>query len=217
MATYQPLTQAQIELLEQRGCRAEDWSTVFTSAPESLNYIRGVRFSGTVKFGRFEEVFTLPGGVKKHSGLRECTLHNVTVGDNSLIENVTNYVANYMIGEHTYIENVDLLLCDGPCSFGNGVEVSVLSETGGREVKIYDRLSAQIAYVLAMYRHRPALIARLNGMIEEYAKSQTEKKPSCVLPAKVIPKSSPTPLKAGPILYRTQTVESLLVVSLTAL
>ena len=173
MATYQPLSQAQIELLEQRGCRAEDWSTVFTSAPESLNYIRGVRFSGTVKFGRFEEVFTLPGGVKKHSGLRECTLHNVTVGDNSLIENVTNYVANYVIGEHTYIENVDLLLCDGPCSFGNGVEVSVLSETGGREVKIYDRLSAQIAYVLAMYRHRPALIARMNGMIEEYAKSQT--------------------------------------------
>ena len=110
-----------------------------------------------------------PGGVRKHSGLRNATLHNVTVGDNSLIENVTNYVANYTIGSHTYIENVDLLVCEGPCCFGNGVEVSVLSETGGREVKIYDRLSAQIAYVLAMYRHRPALIERLNALIEAYA------------------------------------------------
>ena len=68
-----------------------------------------------------------------------------------------------------YIENVDLIVTDGPCSFGNGVEVSVLNETGGREVKIFDRLSAQIAYVLAMYRHRPDLIARMNADIDAYA------------------------------------------------
>ena len=172
--SYKPLTPEQIELLVQRGCRAEDWSTVFTADAESLKYVRSVRFSGTVKFGKFQEVFILPGGVKKHSGLRECTLHNVTVGDNSLVENVSNYVANYDIGSHTYIENVDLIVCEGPSRFGNGVEVSVLSETGGREVKIYDRLSAQIAYVLAMYRHRPLLIDRINGMIEEYALKQSK-------------------------------------------
>ena len=159
-------------MLTSYGCRAEDWSKVFTSDPESLDFVRRVRFSGEVRFGRFSEVFTLPGGVKKHSGLWDCTLHNVTVGDDSLIENVTNYVANYDIGSHTYIENVDIILNDGPCSFGNGVEVSVLNETGGREVKIYDRMSAQIAYVLAMYRHRPALISRLNAMIDDYAHSQ---------------------------------------------
>ena len=77
----------------------------------------------------------------------------------------------YELGDS--VENVDLIVCEGPSRFGNGVEVSVLSETGGREVKIYDRLSAQIAYVLAMYRHRPALIDRINGMIEEYALKQS--------------------------------------------
>ena len=174
--SYKPLTPEQIDLLVQNGCRAEDWSNVYTAHPESLKYIRNVRFSGTVRFGRFQEVFVLPGGVRKHSGLRNATLHNVTVGDDSLIENVTNYVANYDIGVHSYIENVDLMLCDGPCSFGNGVEVSVLNETGGREVKIYDRLSAQIAYVLAMYRHRPALISRLNALIDDYARSQTRER-----------------------------------------
>ncbi len=176
MSEYKKLTQEQIDLLVSRGCRAEDWGTVYCTDPQSLNYVRGVRFSGTVKFGTFTEVFTLPGGIRKHSGLRECTLHNVTVGDDSLIENVTNYVANYDIGSHTYIENVDLLLNDGPSAFGNGVEVSVLSETGGREVKIYDRLSAQIAYVLAMYRHRPALIRKINEMIEDYAASQVSER-----------------------------------------
>ena len=174
--SFSKLSQDQIELLQQRGCRAEDWGTVYCSDPDSLKYIRGVRFSGTVCFGKFSEVFILPGGVKKHSGLRDCTLHNVTVGDESLVENVTNYIANYDIGTHTYIENVDLIVNEGPSAFGNGVEVSVLNETGGREVKIYDRLSAQIAYVLAMYRHRPALIGRLNSMIDEYAAAQTSER-----------------------------------------
>jgi len=170
--SYKQLSKEQIDLLVSRDCRAEDWSSVYCTDPDALNYIRGVRFSGEVRFGKFSEVFVLPGGVKKHSGLRNCTLHNVTVGDDSLIENVSNYIANYDIGSHTYIENVDLMVCEGPCAFGNGVEVSVLNETGGREVKIYDRLSAQIAYVLAMYRHRPGLISRISAMIDAYAEAQ---------------------------------------------
>ena len=78
----------------------------------------------------------LPGGIRKHSGLRHVTLHNVTVGDNCCIENIQNYIANYEIGHDTFIENVDIILVDGVSKFGNGVEVSVLNETGGREVLI---------------------------------------------------------------------------------
>ena len=173
---YRPLTRAEIDQLISFGCRAEDWGTVETSDPESLKYIRNVRFSGTVRFGKFEAQFTLPGGLHKHAGIRNATLHNVTIGDNSLVENVTDYIANYDIGHDTYIENVDLIFVDGNCSFGNGVEVSVLNETGGREVKIYDRMSAQIAYVLAMYRHRPGLIARMNGQIEAYAREHSSER-----------------------------------------
>ena len=175
---YRPLTQEQIDLLVSMGCRAEDWSTVETSAPESLKYIRNVRFSGTVRFGRFDAQFTLPGGLHKHAGIRNATLHNVTVGDNSLVENVTDYIANYDIGHDTYIENVDLIFTEGVCSFGNGVEVSVLNETGGREVKIFDRMSAQIAYVLAMYRHRPGVISRLNDEIVAYAREHSSERGS---------------------------------------
>jgi len=175
---YRPLTQEQIDLLVSLGCRAEDWSTVETSAPESLKYIRNVRFSGTVRFGRFDAQFTLPGGLHKHAGIRNATLHNVTVGDNSLVENVTDYIANYDIGHDTYIENVDLIFTEGVCSFGNGVEVSVLNETGGREVKIFDRMSAQIAYVLAMYRHRPGVISRLNDEIVAYARKHSSERGS---------------------------------------
>ena len=168
---YRPLTRAEVDQLISFGCRAEDWGTVETSDPESLKYIRNVRFSGTVRFGKFEAQFTLPGGLHKHAGIRNATLHNVTIGDNSLVENVTDYIANYDIGHDTYIENVDLIFVDGNCSFGNGVEVSVLNE-----VKIFDRLSAQIAYVLAMYRHRPGLIAQMNAQIEADAREHSSER-----------------------------------------
>ena len=95
------------------------------------------------------------------------------MGDNCCIERVNNYIANYRIGHDTFIENVDIIICDGESSFGNGVEVSVLNETGGREVTIYDRLSAQQAYVMALYRHRPELIGRMRGLIGDYVASVT--------------------------------------------
>lgn len=166
------LTEKEIAFLENKGCSSVNWSGVLIEDAESLNNICNVNFSGEVRIGRLEGAFELPGGLKKHSGIRNATLHNVTVGDNCLIENISNYIANYDIGAGTYIENVDLMFVDGPSTFGNGVEVSVLSETGGREVKIYDRLSAQIAYVVSMYRHVDGLSARLNSLIDAYSEAQ---------------------------------------------
>ena len=169
------LTQEEISALKASGCTADDWNEVFTSS-EKVNpeYISKIRFSGTVRFGSFEREFTLPGGIRKHSGMRDAALHNVAVGDDCLIENVSNYIANYNIGSGSYIENVDLIYTDGPCSFGNGVSVSVLNETGGREVKIHERLSAHMAYILAMYRHYPELISRLNALCDDYVRSKTD-------------------------------------------
>ena len=168
---YRKLTEKEIAQLIAAGCEAEDWGEVYVDNP-ALEYVKHVRFSGSVRFGRFERVFELPGGLKKHSGLFNATLHNVTVGDDCLVENISNYIANYTIGHDSMLENVDLVVTEGPSTFGNGVEVSVLNETGGREVKIYDHLSAQVAYVMAMYRHRPEVIKALYKMVDDYAESQ---------------------------------------------
>lgn len=97
------------------------------------------------------------------------TLHNVSVGDNCCIENIQNYIANYEIGSDTFIENVDIILVDGLSTFGNGVEVAVLNETGGREVLMNDKLSAHQAYILALYRHRPELINRMKSIADYYS------------------------------------------------
>ncbi len=161
------LLEEEITRLQAQGCSAVDWSRVEISDASSLKYIRGVRFSGDIRLGRFERSFEMPGGIHKHTGLYNATLHNVTIGDNCCIENIKNYIANYDIANDCFIENVDIVLCDGLSSFGNGVEVAVLNETGGREVTIHDGMTAHEAYLEAFYRHRPELIAALKRFAAE--------------------------------------------------
>ena len=169
MNNYRKLNKDEIRLLQEHSCTADDWTNIEVAQNFKTDYVSHTRFSGKVKLGVFEHEFTLAGGMKKHSGLYHTTLHNVTVGNNCCIENVKNYIANYEIGDYAFIENVDIILVDGKSRFGNGVEVVVLNETGGREVMMHDRLSAHQAYIMALYRHRPALIEKMKAIVEKYA------------------------------------------------
>ncbi len=172
MKQYRSLTPEEIARLQAQHCMASDWNSVKVAEGFRPDHIHYIRFSGNVRLGVFDEDFKLAGGIVKHSGMYYATLYNVVVGDNCYIENVKNYIANYEIGDSTFIENVDIILVDGRSRFGNGVEVSVLNETGGREVYIHDRLSAHQAYIMALYRHRPKLIERMKRIVEDYAESR---------------------------------------------
>ena len=168
---YRGLTAQETEQLKAQGCSAEDWDRVLVADGFNPKYVRLSRFSGDIRLGVFEVGFDLPGGIHKHSGLYNTTLHNVQVGNNTCIEDVGNYIANYHIGNNSFIGNIDSIIVDGVTSFGNGVEAAVLNETGGREVPFYDRLSAQQAYILALYRYRPALVDKIKALIGEYVES----------------------------------------------
>lgn len=168
MHNHRNLTQTEIETLLLNGSVCNDWGQVLVKDGFNPQYIKNTKFSGTIKLGTFEKEFTLPGGLKKHSGIFNAVLHNCTVGDNVLIENIQNYIANYLIGDNCFIQNVDVILVDGKTSFGNGVKVNVLNETGGREVHINDKLSAHFAYIYSLYRHRPKLIERMKAISDNY-------------------------------------------------
>lgn len=165
---YKTLTFEDIAVLESQECIAEDWNRIEIHPDTDLKKINKISFSGFVKIGLLEGEFCLPGGMKTKSGLRNASLHNCIIGNGVLIENVHNYVANYTIGDNAYIQNIHYLYVDRESSFGNGTEVAVLNETGGREVIIYDNLSAHFAYIYSFYRHRPDLIKNMKKMIEDY-------------------------------------------------
>ena len=165
------LTAEQIAVLEAQSCRCENWSEVTVAEDFNPKYVRNVNFSGQVRLGSFNKIFTLAGGIRKHSGIYHATLHNVIVGDDCMVEHIRNYIANYIIGDGSYIENVTDLITYGETSFGNGTKVSVLNETGGREVAIHEHLSSHEAYITALYRHDQKLIDSINELVSEYVES----------------------------------------------
>ncbi|MCQ2130460.1 MAG: DUF4954 family protein [Bacteroidales bacterium] len=135
------------------------------------SFVRGCQLSGRIRIGANQGIFDLPGGMKKHAGLFCAKLHNVEIGDDCLVSEVHNYIANYRIGNNAFIENVGKIVTEYDSTFGNGVRVSVLNETGGREVTIYDRLSSHQAYMSALYRHRPDFVRKLDRIALDYAES----------------------------------------------
>ncbi len=156
-------------MLSSRGCTACDWNHVKVADGFNPMRLSNVEFSGDVELGAMIGEFVRPGGVVRLSQIKNVTLHNVTIGDNVYINSVANYIANYNIAEGVYIENVDSLVSTLDSSFGVGTEVCVLNETGGREVPIYPRLSAQTAYLIAMYRHDGDMVSALSEMIRHEA------------------------------------------------
>jgi len=174
MATeFRKLSDEAISKLTERGCSCSDWSKVEAAEGFEPDSVRNTRFSGEVRLGRFSGQISLFGGLTRAAGISNAVIHNCRIGNNVYINQVKNCIANYVIEDGAVIENIDLLGVDGESSFGNGTDVSVVNEAGGREVLIYDDLSAHTAYVMAFYRHRPKVIENLRAMITAYVKSAT--------------------------------------------
>ena len=169
---YRQLTSAEIAQLEAQGCSAENWAEVEVAQDFDPRYVRNTRFSGHNRLGVFRREIEMPGGLKVHSGIYNATLHNCEVGDDAHLYNIHNYIANYRIGRETCIENVNAILVDGKTTFGNGVRVPVMNEGGGREIPIFNELSASLAYILTLYRHRPKMIREVERLIDAYAETQ---------------------------------------------
>lgn len=171
ISQYRQLSIAEIESLKQHGCTATNWDQVSVSQLFVPENVRHVQFSGSVRIGDNSGTVEFTGGIVRNCGIYNASIHNCTIGDHVYIHHICNYIANYDIQDHVILENIELCLIEGETSFGNGIKVSTLDETGGRGVMIYDKLSAHLAYFLAWYKHRHCLIAELETKITQYAES----------------------------------------------
>lgn len=168
---FRLLSTREIELLRMQGCFAEDWGRIEVADGFDPACVRNSHFSGSVRLGRFAGRVRLPGGFEKPSGVYNAVVSNCTIGDDTRISNIGVHIANYDIAERVCIENIATMQTNPGATFGNGVEISVLNEAGGREILLFDRLSAQFAYLMCLHRYRPKLIDRLRGIAREYVDS----------------------------------------------
>lgn len=166
--SYRKLTSEEISQLQKQQCTCDNWDNIEVTQSFAPQYVKHVHFTGKIRMGAFESTFILDGGIPRHSGIYHSSIHNCSIGNNVYISRIHRYIANYQIGDDCYIEDTECITTTGKSSFGNGIRVSVLNETGGRSIAICNKLSSQLAYIMTLYRHRTDTIKRIDQIIQDY-------------------------------------------------
>ncbi len=171
---HRKLTDKEIDQLKQQNCSAENWEDLLVKDPFETANVIGVHFSGPVKLGHLQSFGNSAIKDKRpgiyHSGIGFCE-----VGDEVRIAHVRQ-LEYYQIADRTVIENCNYLATTEETTFGNGTGIDILNEGGGRELPIFDRLSAHLAYIIVHYRHDARLIEKLKKIINDYVEKKRTRK-----------------------------------------
>jgi len=168
---YRKLTRNEIQSMTGNNCSCDDWGKIMVMEGFNPLQCKNVSFSGDIKLGVFDKPFVEESGVSIPAGILNARIHNCTIGSNVVINNTGEYIANYNIEDEVIIKNCGKICTEGISKFGNGTSIAVLNEAGGRMVKIWDRLSAHEAYIIALYRHRSKAVKILGKMTDDYSDS----------------------------------------------
>ncbi|MDR3328374.1 MAG: DUF4954 family protein [Prevotellaceae bacterium] len=171
---YRKLHDFEIERLIGQGCTADSWDNLQVDEEFSTDFVVNVRFTGKSFLGKFSKIFKFDNGIEQHSGIYNAHLHNCTIENDVYISHVHNYLANYTVGQDSYIANVGTVSADKGSAFGNGVMVAAVNENGGRKIPIFDNLSSQMAHLLVFYRQKKSVISHIFSLIENYSKKIAE-------------------------------------------
>lgn len=167
MDEYRLLTNEEISILEDNGCMAEDWTSINVAADFKPTYIKNVNFYGDVFLGVFEKNIEVSNGFIRHSGIRNATLRNVSIGDNCLIENIGNYINNYAIGEECCICNVCTMETTAEATYGEGNTISVLNEAGNGNVILFSGLTSNLAALMIRNAADKEFTAAIRGIVRD--------------------------------------------------
>ena len=170
---YRPLNSEETGSLVKNGCQCNNWDDVKVKPGFNPKFYSNVIFSGKNLLGRINKTPSADQVPGFAYGIVNTLIHNCTIKDNVSIMNTGEFIADYIIEEDVVIRNCGKIHIEGKTSFGNGTSVAVLNETGKRSIMIWDRLSAQQAYILTIYRHRTASLKALHRLIDKYTDSVT--------------------------------------------
>lgn len=168
-----PLNEEEIEALIQNGCYAPDWSNVLV-AKDGFDVFRihDTCFFGTCILGRCSETREAACGASFPCGIYNSMLVNCEVGNNMLIYNAAT-ISNYIIEDDAVIYNVGELVASKSCVFGNGLELSLAIETGGRETLAYAEITIPVAQEVATSRSNKEFLKAYAAFVESYVKQAT--------------------------------------------
>ncbi|MFP6613756.1 MAG: DUF4954 family protein [Pirellulales bacterium] len=166
------LSAEEIEQLEVQGNVADDWSRVQVADSFDAGSVRQSSFHGDVILGHFGDCAPAGGGAELPCGVYQSVLSNCVVGSNALVHGV-GLLSNYVVGQRAVVYRCNSVTCEGTTAFGNGQELPIAIETGGREVGIFAEIDVQVAAVVARSRSDRKLVDAYTEAVADYTSQAT--------------------------------------------
>ena len=166
-----PLTKKEIKKLESNGNHARDWKKVSVHNGFTADNVFGTMFHGACILGAFNGKDLPAAGalMALPSGIYNSIIIDSEIGDNCCVCN--SGISNYLIKDKTFVYNVGGLTCSRNTSFGNGREIIIGIETGGREVLSFAEMTLPIAEAVSCRRNNVSFLSAYNKFIRHYSDS----------------------------------------------
>jgi NDP-sugar pyrophosphorylase family protein len=161
------LKETEIKTLQKNGCWSQDWLKVLVTKNFDARRVANSTFFGDVIIGDLNEDIEVETGVKLPAGIFSSTIVNSEIGNNAFIKDA-KLISNYIIKDNAIILNVGTLSSKDGAVFGNGIELPIAIETGGREVLTYAEITIDVATKIASTRDDKELLRAYEEFIKEY-------------------------------------------------
>ncbi len=163
------LSDDEILQMESGGNRCNDWGRILVSREFSARNIRNTLFQGDCGLGFFDgNDVEVEDGIYLPSGIYDSVIISSEIGNNCHIS-FAGPVSRYVIKEGVVVRRVGSLIAGSAPSFGNGIEIAVGIETGGRELISCAGLSFSLAAAVAMERGDPDFLGQYAAFARAYA------------------------------------------------
>ncbi len=151
----------ELERLVLNNNTAQDWEKVLVTDVFEPRRIKNNRFYGLVRIGKVSTGVAKYHDLIMRVGITNSVIANCDIGDDVAIHDV-HYMANYIIGDHCIVFNIQEMCTTDHSKFGNGivkegedpevrVSIDVMNETGSRKIYPFDGMIAADAYLQAKY------------------------------------------------------------------
>ncbi len=209
-----PVSVGCIAALEACGCECADWSRVLVVPGFDPVNIVNTRFIGNIVLGNIQADVELTAGVRVPAGIRNSTVSNCEIGNNCLIRDV-GALANYVVGDNAVVSRCDVVATRTGATFGNGIELPIAIETGGRELLSFAEMTVADAETVCTSRTNRKLLTDYELLIKQYVDAVTSDVGTIEAGARVV--STPKVLDAyvgtGAVIDNARLVEGVTMLS----
>ncbi len=168
------LSDKEIESLKANNNYALNWDKLKKNGDLNTDNIRNNIFIGDVIICDNNSNYN-DYGIDFPCGIFNSTIQDSIIDKDVLIKD-TKILKNYYVGKGSLILNNGIISFDSSASMGNGSEVSVGIETGGREVLSYAELNIKEAELIATNRKDKGLLSDYEKFVKNYMRKITFEK-----------------------------------------